>query len=235
MAQKHYYLLAALPHLGSLGDDAPLTAGYLLQSVIECGGPRAVLEAILLSDDLLQRDALLAGELDRAEGFVLTESQLRDDEPLPEYLAGQQDPNSTRLVADKLWDAYFRHVAATARRARSKMLADWVGAEVALRNSLAAARAQALGLDVDAYVVAEDLADDRADFAATVNEWSAAPDPLAGLRVVDRARWAWLQEHEARFSFTDDELAVYAARLMLLQRWQRLEKAAEEVVGSLEV
>ena len=231
MAPKHYYLLAALPHLGSLGDDTPLTGEQLLQRVIECGGPREVIEVILLSDDLLQRDALLAGELDQPAGVVLTAAQLRDDEPLPQYLTPQQGQSPTRLAADGLWDAYFRHVAATARRARNKMLAAWVGAEVALRNALAGARAQALDLDVDAYVVAEDLADDHADFSTAVNEWSAAPDPLAGLRAVDRARWAWLNEHEAWFTFGDDELAVYAARLMLLQRWQRLEKVVTDVAG----
>lgn len=230
MAPKHYYLLAALPHLGSLGDDTPLTGEQLLRRVVECGGPRQVIEAILLSDDLLQRDALLAGEVDRPAGVVLTAAQLRDDEPLPRYLT-RQGQSPTRLAADGLWDAYFHHVAATARRARSKMLAAWVDAEVALRNALAAARAQSLGLDADAYLVADDLTDDRTDFSAVVNEWSAAPDPLAGLKAVDRARWAWLDEHEAWFTFGDDELAVYAARLILLQRWQRLEKAAADVAG----
>jgi len=36
------------------------------------------------------------------------------------------------------------------------------------------------------------------------------------------ARWAWLADNDAWFSFRDDELAVYAARLMLLHQWKRI-------------
>jgi len=61
-----------------------------------------------------------------------------------------------------------------------------------------------------------------------IAEWTAAPDPLAGQRVLDQARWSWLKEHDAWFSFGGDELAVYAAKLMLIDRWHRVAAAAAD-------
>ena len=115
-----------------------------------------------------------------------------------------------------------------ARRHGSVFLADWVGYEVALRNALAAARAKRLGLDENDYLVATDLAATDEDFTTLLSEWTAASTPLAGLRVLIAARWAWLAEHDAWFSFSDDELAAYAAKLMLLHQWRRLAEAGKD-------
>ncbi len=101
-------------------------------------------------------------------------------------------------------------------------LAAWAAHEVALRNALAAARAERLGLDKAGYLVAADLAAEGEDFAGLLGEWDAAPDPLAGHRRLLRAQWDWLAEHDAYFTFDEDELLVYAARLMLLTQWQRV-------------
>jgi hypothetical protein len=48
------------------------------------------------------------------------------------------------------------------------------------------------------------------------------------LQAVIRARWAWICEHDAWFSFSDDELAAYAAKLVLLEQWRRLIEAGEQ-------
>jgi len=225
MSPSHYFLLSSLPHLGELGDAPPLSAGELLERVRQSGGPTGAIETIFLSDDLLQRDALQAGEIDRPDPAVLTEDQLRGEMPLPAYLAaGQAAPG--RVPADAVWAAYFSQAARTA--ARGTFLAAWVAWEVALRNALARARAQALDLDAEAYLVTPDLGDPDADFSRLVNEQSGAADPLAAMQAVDRARWDWLGSHEAWFTFGDDELAVYAARLVLMTRWQRLGKAQAE-------
>jgi len=230
MATSHYYLLASLPHLGDLGGATPLTTRQLLDRIIDAGGPRELVETLLLGDDLLQREATMAGELDQAEPIVLTVSQLRDEEPLPPCLVMRQEQQPARIAADAVWDAYYRLAASVARRNASRFLSAWIGCDVALRNTLARARAKALGLEAQDYMVAAELADRDTDFTQVVNEWSAASDPLAGLRVVDRARWDWLSDHEAWFTFGDDELAVYATRLMLLQRWHRL--VAEEAAAT---
>ena len=225
MSASNYFLLSSLPHLGELADAPPISAAGLLERIRQSNGPEGLIETIFLADDLLQRDALQAGEIDQADPAVLTEDQLSGQTPLPAFLAAGDDA-PRRIAADAVWAAYYRHAARTA--GAGTFLAAWVAWEVALRNTLAEARARTLDLEVDPYLVAPDLGDSDADFTRLINEHSAAGDPLAAMQAVDRARWAWLGEHEAWFTFGDDELAVYAARLVLITRWQRLGKAQAE-------
>ena len=83
-----------------------------------------------------------------------------------------------------------------------------------------------LGLDVHDYLVAADLAGDVDSVADTVSAWASAPDPLSALKVLDRRRRQWLEEHSRYFSFAADELLAYARELMLVNRWQMLGQEA---------
>lgn len=231
MAGKNYYLLSFLSTPEALGAEPPIGCGDFLHHLDETiqPRPRELAETIFLSDDLLQRDAALAGEIEEPEPIILTVDQTRDEEPLPEFLAStiEEAGSDTRAIAaDVVWEAYFRHVAAVANRLNSPFLRAWVGYEVALRNALAEARARALELEPADYFVAVDLAD-ASDVTATVNEWSSASNPLQAQRVLDQARMDWLNENDAYFTFGDDELAAYAAKLILSVRWHRLTRAME--------
>lgn len=227
MKPESCYCIVALPALGELGSTPPLWPAQLLEHVADSPGPRALVEALFLFDDLLQREAFLAGEREKVSPVVLTPGQTRNENTLPAYLAPGTEDVPRALKADGLWDACFRHAEDVARRRGSAFLAGWVGHEVALRNALAVARARRLGLDESDYLVATDLAASDEDFTKVLSTWTAAPTPLAGLRVLIEARWAWLAEHDAWFTFRDDELAAYAARLMLLKQWLRLAEAKE--------
>jgi len=236
MAISSYYLISALPSMGELGAVPSWTTAALLEHVREAGGPAEVVAALLLGDDLLQRDALLAGEIEETQTAVLTREQAADEMPLPPYLVpgGDEEEDDdekaevVRHAGDAVWLAWFRHAAEVGRRHGSRFLQAWVAHEVALRNALATARAKALGLDPADYVVATDLGGASEDFADLISEWAAAPDPLVGQRVLDQARWSWLKEHESWFSFSADEVAVYAAKLMLMDRWHRVGAAGAD-------
>jgi hypothetical protein len=220
MAAGNYYRVSALPTLGELGTVPPMSAANLQEQVADSRRPRDLIGALLLFDDLLQREAFLAGEIRQVAPAVLTPAQVRNEEPLPDHLAVTEEP--MRIAADAVWGAYFRHAADTARQLGSTFLAEWVSFEVTLRNTLASARARALALDPAEYLVEADLGGSGEDFTAVLSEWAQASDPLAGLHILDRARWAWITNHEGWFTFGDDELAAYAAKLILLARWQRL-------------
>jgi hypothetical protein len=191
----------------------------------------AVVGALLLGDDLVQREAFLSGENKEVAPSVLTAEQVKDEQPLPDWAGERSEETSSRQAGDAVWAAYFAHAQAVAERVGSGVLAAWVGHEVALRNALAEARARALSLDPANYRVAPELSDGDAEFSAVLSEWSAAADPLAAQQVLDRARWTWLSDHDGWFSYTEDELAIYAARLMLLHRWYRV-TAAKAAAGS---
>jgi hypothetical protein len=225
MAGHNYFLLASLPSLGDIGSQPPLSGAELLEQVRDAGGPLDIVEAIFLGGDLVLREAFLGGEVKELDGLVvLSPEQGRNEAPLPDELC--VPAGSTRRVpVDDLWERYFEHVAAVARRTGCSFLGAWVGFEVALRNALAAGRAKALELDPADYLVAVDRANPDEDVNAVVAEWSAAPTPLAGLRALDAARWSWLRTHDGWFTFRDDEVAAYAAKTMVLDRWARLARA----------
>ena len=230
MPGRNYFLLSALPGLGELGSDPPIGRAELLALLDEAPRPRAQAEAIFLADDLLAREAALAGQVEAPEPLVLTAEQVRGDEPLPAWLAGAEAepaaPAEGRLAVDAVWAAYFRHLAGVAGVGR--FVPAWIALEAGLRNALAAARAKALSLDAHRYVVEVPGALPAEEFTDVLAEWSAARTPLAGLRALDAARWQWLVEHDGWFTFADDELAAYAAKLMLLHRWRRIAQAERQ-------
>ncbi|MDP7288723.1 MAG: DUF2764 family protein [Phycisphaerae bacterium] len=229
-AGNNYYLLTSLETLESLTAAPPMSNADLMAKASESPGAAELVETLLLSGDLMLRQAMLAGEIQEAAPAILTQDQLTDEEPLPEHLTVQQESAPRRVASDTVWTAYFRHAMQVAQDCKCGFLADWVGFEVAMRNALAEARAKSLGLDPNEYFVEPQLAA-SINFAPTIGEWSAASDSLSGLKVLDRARWDWLSRNDRTYSFMNDEIAAYAAKLMLLHRWRRLAQAAENRKG----
>ena len=227
MATDTIYLLSSLPSLGHLGEGAPLSLAELADKAGQHAAPDGVVGALILGDDLLQRDAVMAGELEHPQPVLLTHEQLQNEAPLPPCLLTEDDqPLSPTRLIDAVWTAYFRHVAGVARQRGCAFLSQWAAYEVTLRNALATERARALDLSDEGAVAAE-LIDDRLDLERTVNDWAAARTPLAGLQTIDHARWDWLADNDRWFSFAIDELAAYTAKLSLLCRWERIADAVE--------
>jgi len=214
--------------LNAFGSPLPVGKQELLGLVVEAEGPVDMVKALLLSDDLLQREAVLAGEIRPAQAdvAVLSLSQTTDEQLLPDFLmpeAGDEDKGAGRPIAvDLIWQRYFRYTASIARRARSRFLSAWVGYEVGLRNAMVAARAEVLSLDPQPYVVAPELGNPDRIIDEALSEWAAAPNPLAALEALDKVRWRWLGQQEPWYGFNDDEVAAYTAKLMILNRWHRI-------------
>ena len=217
MAGQFYYLITSLPSLDELGSEAPLNGSEYLDLVDESAVAYDLVKSVLLSDDLVQVQAFNANEIEHVSTSVLSELQVRGEEPLPDYLtltSGADNP-------DAMWQDYFNSAWKTAESYGCSFLKAWIGFEVGLRNALITARARKLSLDPEEYYVARDLSGDN-DFTSLVNEWSNAENPMAGMMVLDKARWDWLADNDGWFKFTYDELVVYGARLLLLKRWERL-------------
>ncbi|MEJ2677846.1 MAG: hypothetical protein P8174_02085, partial [Gemmatimonadota bacterium] len=175
MAGQNYYLATVLPALGDLGSAPPVGLQDLVQQTQ--GLPlQAPVEAVVLSDDLNQRDAFLSGELLRPEPAVLTRAQARGEAPLPEFLVTGVPEDAGRLFVDATWAAYFRYASSLGRR-RGGLLARWVGSEIWLRNAMVAVRAKALGLEAELRVVTPELAAEEPELEGAIEEWSAAATP----------------------------------------------------------
>jgi hypothetical protein len=224
----NYYLLSALPGLGELSSMPPLSREELLEHVTGNSDAIKILESLFLGDDLLQRQASLAGQEDELELVVLSVQQARDEQPLPEFLSPAASEITRRIPEDDIWANYYRWAARLAKKTVSSFLRRWIGHEVSLKNALVVARAKELELDPSDYLVANELSDPDADFTSLINEWAQASNPLQGERILDEARWKWLKDNDMWFTFQNDELAAYAAKLMLLWRWHRLNRAGQQ-------
>ncbi len=209
-----------------------------LEMVGDSNGPVETVEAILLSDDLTQYQALLAGEFeqDRADLAVLSTPKAENEAVLPDFLlpeegAGEQEDACASV--DAIWSRYFHHAAAIAKRKGGGFLRDWIGFEVGLRNALVTTRAHTLELDAEAYLVAPDLADRDIDYTHAISTWLAASDPLAAQEALDKIRWEWLDENGGWYSFSAREIEVYAAKLVLLHHWRRIMSEKQQRSGDV--
>lgn len=223
MSRRYYFLLSSLPPVPEPGGPSPMDlASFRQLAAGEDPGAARLVEAVLLEHDLLLRQAWLAGEKPDVQPVVLSDEQARGEAPLPDYLQPSGDGRPVRVPADATWDAYWHYVARIGRREGSEFLQQWVAYEVTLRNAIAGARALVLGLEAADFLVATDLGDPDAPVRETVLAWSAAPDPLKALRVLEEARWQWADRNARYFSFAVDELAAYARKLVLVTRWERI-------------
>lgn len=224
---RHDYLLSVLPALEQIGSIPPMSKQEFLEQVVDSSGPADTVKMILLSDDLVQYESLLAEEIepDQTDMAVLSVDKTENEHVLPDFLLPEeqnQEQEIKRLSTDELWSRFFNHAAFVAKRKHSRFVKAWIGFEVGLRNALVAARAQILDLDSAGYLVAPQLADNDVDYSSILSAWSAASNPLMAMEVLDKARWDWLDEHGCWYSFSACEIEVYAAKLVLMHHWRRI-------------
>ncbi|MBN2064403.1 MAG: DUF2764 family protein [Sedimentisphaerales bacterium] len=221
MAGQFYYLITSLPALNELGSPPPLSGAEYVEMIDESAVAQDLVQVVLLSDDLLQMQSYQSGEIETVSPSVLTVAQVTGDEPLPDYLMAE----SASSEANSLWKAYFAYAQGVADRYGCEFLDLWLKYEIGMRNALTAARARKLGVEAEEHYIGREYSSGD-DFTALVNEWSNAENPMAGMMVLDKSRWNWLSENDSWFKFTYDELVVYAARLLLLKRWDLLSSKA---------
>ena len=85
---RYDYLLSALPGLDTFGANPPMSKQDLLDRLSEADGPVETVKVLLLMDDLVQREAIISGELpeDQASFSVLSEVDADNMPVLPAYL-----------------------------------------------------------------------------------------------------------------------------------------------------
>jgi hypothetical protein len=224
MGVDQYFLLAAMPALGELGSSPPIGLAELSEYASESRRVSRLMDALLLADDLMQREAFLAGQLADVTPVVLSEEAARNQAALPEYLVALDETPQVAVESDDTWRAYFHHVAELGRREGNLFLPRWVSFEVGLRNVLAGERARRLGLSEINCAVAAELVVWEEDYSEALRSWAAADTPREGQQELIRFRWNWLHEHARWFSFSEDEMLVYTLRLILLEQWWRIQE-----------
>ncbi len=236
MKKNNRYLLCALPELPPFDGPPPLERRRFAELVAQCDGPSLLVETLLLFDDLVEREAVLCGELlpRNVAPAVISREQAAGEEPLPDYLTasaqGSEPAVRSPILADLTWHRYFLHADKVSRRLPDSLLGRWIAFETGLRNALAVVRAGILELEPQIYLVAPEIADPVEDFDTLVREWNMAGNPLEAHELLEKHRWNWIGAHDEWYSFRDTEVGAYALRLMLLHRRHRVvrDKIREE-------
>ena len=106
------------------------------------------------------------------------------------------------------------------------VLGEWGKFEIILRNELARARAGRKKSDFSRFVRLPDNFDARISHVAMAAYRSASI--LEGEKILDQARWDFLESLSFGHYFDFDFLIVYALKLKILERWSRIQDADKE-------
>lgn len=230
MSGINHYLLAALPALGALGSKPPLGVADFLEFISSNNQALELAKVIALSDDLVQREAFRQGEPLSLELAVLTTAEVEGEIEWLKPLEHEESGAGLAIAADEIWERYFAYGEKVARRRGSEFLARWLAFEGNLRNELVKWRGKIVQKDTKKYLVGH-AGETGDEYEVLLAELNASPTPQAAAWAVERFRWRWLEQHDGWFSFGNDELAAYGARLLILRRWLRLSEAAQSNSG----
>lgn len=99
----------------------------------------------------------------------------------------------------------------------------WQGFDTALRNELAKIRAARKHREASEFLRGGEKLDSSAAQLA-LHAWRA-PNILEGERILDRARWEFLDECVRGHFFDRDMLFTYGMQLLISLRWERIQSA----------
>ncbi len=107
-------------------------------------------------------------------------------------------------------------------------LKQWVNFEVALRNELVRARAGRKKIDPLKFIRLPDNPEAQISHAALAAYRSTSI--LEAEKILDQARWDFLEFLSLGHYFDFDSLLIYALKLKILERWERIQKADTQAI-----
>jgi hypothetical protein len=110
--------------------------------------------------------------------------------------------------------------------AASGMLVKWVNFEIALRNELARGRARRKKIDVLKFIHFPDEPEAYISHVAMAAYRSSSV--LEAEKILDQARWDFLEFLSLGHYFDFDFLMFYLLKLKILDRWDKVQKADKE-------
>ena len=108
----------------------------------------------------------------------------------------------------------------------SGSLRHWANFEIALRNELVAARAARK--KIDALKFLRPGPSPQAEISHLAMAAYRSASILEGERILDQARWNFLEALSSGHYFDFDYLLVYGLKLKILERWDKIQKADKE-------
>jgi hypothetical protein len=109
------------------------------------------------------------------------------------------------------------------RKVTEGTIKKWLDFDTALRNELVKLRALRKKIEPAKYLRSDGYAGPPLYHIAHAAHRN--PSPLEGERLLDQERWNFLEELSFGHYFDLDFLIIYAYKLLILQRWERIELA----------
>lgn len=107
-------------------------------------------------------------------------------------------------------------------------LKEWANFEIALRNELARLRGRRKKIDPAKFIRFPDSPQAQISHMAMAAYRSTAL--LEAENILDQGRWNFLESLSCGHYFDLDFLLLYALKLKILQRWEKIQKADKEVL-----
>ncbi len=107
-------------------------------------------------------------------------------------------------------------------------LKKWVNFEVALRNELVRARAARKKIDPLKFIRFPDYPEAQISHVALAAYRSTLI--LEAEKILDQQRWDFLEHLSFDHYFDFDYLLIYALKLKILERWEKIQKADKETL-----
>jgi hypothetical protein len=107
-------------------------------------------------------------------------------------------------------------------------LEKWINFEVALRNELVRARASRKKIDPLKFIRLPDSP--QAHISHVALEAYRNVSILEAEKILDQERWGFLESLSLGHYFDFDFLLIYALKLKILERWERIQKADKQAL-----
>lgn len=231
MKTRLYYLMSFLPPLPPLGEPPPISAGEVLLKIFE---QESAKDLKLVAEVFDFEAQLFRAAYVRLLGHTSvgdTVGAFSIDSQAPPFLVDVflKDPQEIGEDAwfTELLEQHLNFMEGVGKNIDSPLLIRWTRWERSLRRQLSEARRRS---ESETHVKAS--VEGEWNHGALIAEWSAASDPLAGERLLDKARMEFIDQESMRYSFTIDELVAYLLKLGLLARHAQMQR--EEGVKILE-
>ncbi|BBM85351.1 DUF2764 family protein [Candidatus Uabimicrobium amorphum] len=232
---KKYYLLASLPPLSFVYNEQPaISIQKFWQKVLEENASIAELvRSILLQQDIANMEKIANGYVPVFSGTIALEklqkaksdtNLLRDDVPQNVW-----ENLSFEKWQSNVWVHLYNYQNEMAHKYNS-CAKDWLEWEVGLRKYLANARAESLGTSLSGNLLVKALEiDSPFDYQRIVNDYHKQTSPLESEKLLDLERWKFADSLAVPYSFSDDEIVVYAIKLLILERWWAISQSQIDI------
>lgn len=220
---KNYYFLASLPTLSLEYSEQPaiLICKFWQNIQEENKNLVELVQSILLQQDIANLEKLANGYEPLFCGTISNDilHKAKSDLSVLNGIIPESILQSISLEKwqQNVWGKFFAYQKKIALKHKS-CLFSWIEWEIGLRKYIATTRAESLGTTVSSLVKSLDNTS-ACDYQKIMTHYHKETSPLGSEQFLDSERWKYADSLAIPYSFDNDEVVVYAIKLLILERW----------------